>query len=68
MLILDLTTGQFIGPDSDQPDNYPDQVLDSEWNPVLTQIQSIQTNNQEPSKPPTQIIESALATYFNDDK
>ncbi len=71
MLILDLTTGQFSDPeaeDSDQRDSYPDQVLNSEWNPVLTEIQSIHIHNQEPSKLPAHpIIEAALARLYIDE-
>ncbi|MEN8130513.1 MAG: hypothetical protein ABFS45_10045 [Pseudomonadota bacterium] len=61
MLILDLTTGKFSEPDPDQQDNYPDEVLDSEWNPVLTEIQSIQSIEQETSKPDPAVVEAALA-------
>lgn len=66
MLILDLTTGQFAEPeDTDQRNSYPDQVLDSEWNPMLTELQSIRPERQEPLMPAApQIVGAALARYY----
>lgn len=61
MLTLDLTSGDFSEPDTDPYDDYPDEVLESEWNPVLTEIQSIQSSEQETSKPDPAVVEAALA-------
>lgn len=68
MLILDLNTGLFSKSDDDaeQNNNYPDEVLDSGWNPVLTEIQSIQPSSQKPSKPALQVIEASLAHLYEE--
>ncbi len=60
MLILDLTTGRFSEPDADPQDNYPDEVLESEWNPVLSEIQSVQRIEIESSKSAPEVIDAAL--------
>ncbi len=60
MLILDLTTDHFSEPDTDPQDNYPDEVLESEWNPVLSEIQSVQRFEIESSKPGPEVIDAAL--------
>ena len=60
MLILDLTTGRFTEPDTDRQDDYPDEVLQSEWNPILAEIQSVQSSTPEPSKPAPGVIDATL--------
>ena len=60
MLILDLSTGRFSESDTDQRDNYPDEVLHSEWNPVLAEIQPVRSGVPEPSKPLPEVIDAAL--------
>ena len=61
MLILDLTSDHFSESDTDQEGNsYPDEVLKSEWNPVLAEIRSVRTSGWEPSKPAPEVIDAAL--------
>lgn len=59
MLTLDLNTGSIIKSEQeDQVSDYPDEVLDAEWNPVLTQIHPVQSDERKPSIPPvSQIME-----------
>jgi len=56
MIILDLNTGRFSEPDTAHYDNYPDEVLHSEWNPALAEIEQVQSINPEPSKPAPAVI------------
>lgn len=60
MLILDLNTNCFSEPDTEQQDSYPDEVLQTEWNPVLAEIQQVQPDSQEPSKPAPAVVDAGL--------
>ena len=47
MSILDLSPAPYSDSEVAQQDSYPDEVMQSEWNPILKQIQSLLDENQE---------------------
>ncbi len=66
MLILDLSTGKYSQNDDTAPsEHYPDEVLDSAWNPVLAEICSIHSTDHTQSKTPLPVIEASLTHLKN---
>jgi len=61
MLILDLTSGRFSGPNADQQDSQSDVCLEPNWKPVLTELQSVQPTQAEAWKPSPVVIGAGLA-------
>jgi hypothetical protein len=55
MTLLDLSSIELLNPESEmEPETqqeYPDEVLESEWNPVLEELHTLVTNTPESPKP-----------------
>ena len=64
MLILDLASSLDSEEETDQLDNYPEEVLESEWNPVLAEIHSLQPSGPGSTKPDPEVIKGALAQLY----
>jgi hypothetical protein len=45
-------------------EDYPDEVLESEWNPILEEIHSLIPNRPEPSKPRPTLVDAAKLRRF----
>jgi hypothetical protein len=61
MLLLDLSPAPSFDPEADQQDSYPDEVMQSEWNPILKEIHSLLDDHQETGGPrPESMADSGL--------
>ena len=65
MLLYDLTGDLFPEPETEQPNDYPDEVLESEWSPVLAEIQAVRPTIPEPSKLTPVVIDAALLRRYH---
>jgi hypothetical protein len=65
MLSYDLSSNRFLEPETEQQDDYPDEVLESEWSPVLAEIQSVRPNVPEPPKLTPTLIDTALLRRYH---
>jgi hypothetical protein len=63
MTFLELSSIGLSHPESERDpeaqEDYPDEVLESEWNPVLEEISSLLPNPPEPRKPGTPVVDTA---------
>jgi hypothetical protein len=46
------------------PENYPDEVLESEWSPVLEEIHALLPNMPEPRKSVSTVVDAATLRRF----
>ena len=68
MIILDMSTGliHLNDPAHDLVGQYPDQVLDSEWSPMLAELQVVQPILKSPQNTKLPKIETAVVRMFQD--
>lgn len=57
MLTLDLTPSTQPDSERDQDDNYPEEVMQSEWNPTLKEVHTLLVGNHERVDSNSEIID-----------
>jgi len=62
MMLRNLNQTDFPDPDSEPQEDYPDEVLESEWNPVLEEIHALLL---EPAEPAPAEVEAASPRHLD---
>ena len=65
MTNFDLSTNRLLDTEPETQEEYPDEVLESEWNPILAEIQSVRPNMPEPPKPVPLVIDAAVLRRYH---
>lgn len=61
MLVLDLTTGEVIRPEDDQPTAKPHDMFQAERDRLCAELQTVRPEAHDSEKPNPVIIQSALS-------